>query len=328
MEALVVGGNIDPPKNSKIAQILAGHLKAASFQGYLPKDIRDRDLVVWMPNISNEKSKDYPKKDRGCVLVCSKVMREGYTRIDSVTRIFKMHGNAVIEIYPAYDGMTVTYEFILVDALGNVWGERTPDLKELADSIKRFYTWTKGSRRRSLTQGPSLILEPEMGEYYRFIQLNQKLALECADRCGNRFFGNYSTRCTKLFPSYRLSNELYAFSARNTDKKYITTEDMVVCDQDFYYSDRKPSVDTPVQLEVYDNFPSINYMIHGHGFIEGVEFTENYYPCGDMREAGEVLEILSRDWNGDVCAINLKNHGFLIVSSNLEEMDKNWRFYA
>ena len=52
-----------------------------------------------MPNIDNEEEKQYPIKKKGSVLICSKVMREGYKPIDAISRIFKMQGNAVIAIY-------------------------------------------------------------------------------------------------------------------------------------------------------------------------------------------------------------------------------------
>ena len=82
----------------------------------LPDNIKGYDLILWMVNIDNSEQKYYPSKDPGAVLICSKVMREGYTRINSLSRIFKMHGNAVIEIYKD-DPYNV--KFCLIDALGN-----------------------------------------------------------------------------------------------------------------------------------------------------------------------------------------------------------------
>ena len=51
----------------------------------LPDSIGGYDLVLWMLNIDNAEPKHYPSKDPGAVLICSKVMREGYTRIDSLS---------------------------------------------------------------------------------------------------------------------------------------------------------------------------------------------------------------------------------------------------
>jgi hypothetical protein len=45
-----------------------------------------------------------------------------------------------------------------------------------------------------------------------------------------------------------------------------------------YYGNKKPSVDTPVQLMIYQNAPAINYMIHGHYYVYGAPFTKSFYP--------------------------------------------------
>ena len=58
-------------------------------------------------------------------------------------------------------------------------------------------------------------------------------------------------------------------------------------------------------------------MIHGHMFIKGVPTTKNYFPCGDLREVFEIESLFKQGHT----TINLKNHGFLIASNNLHEMD-------
>ena len=323
---LIVGGNPITGKHSKIAELLGKELDACVVNGAISR-VEKRDLIIWMPDFSNDEDKIYPKKDQGAVLICSKVMREGYTHVDSVSRIFKMGGNAVIEIYPVYDGMVKRFEFQLVDALGNTWGDRSESLTKLKNSIIDLYLWTKGSVRRSLTQGPCLTLEPDLDEFYKFIQINRRLALQCAEGCGNRFFGNYSTRCTKLFPASRFGSELFAVSPRNIDKNFVTAQDMVVCDHNTYYSTRKPSIDTPVQLELYREFPLVNYMIHGHAYIQGAAWTNDYYPCGDMREIEGIIRVVRGNGSLTTTAINLKNHGFLILTDTIEELNRTWKFY-
>lgn len=84
-----------------------------------------------MPNISNENIKQYPKKSIGNVLIVSKVMREGYTDIDAINRIFKMHENAVIAIYNDSN----IFRFKLIDALGNVWYDGT-DLENICGNLQ------------------------------------------------------------------------------------------------------------------------------------------------------------------------------------------------
>ncbi len=104
MRTIIVGGDTDTGRESSIVKQLHDIVPWSHIHnGELPKQINGFDLTIWMPNISNEEPKDYPKKDKGSVLICSKVMRNGYTHIDSVSRIFKMHGHAVIEIYKEGD---------------------------------------------------------------------------------------------------------------------------------------------------------------------------------------------------------------------------------
>jgi len=87
-----------------------------------------------------------------------------------------------------------------------------------------------------------------------------------------------------------------------------------------YFGDRKPSVDAPVQLELYRDFPDINFMIHGHAYIRGdVPFTDKYYPCGDLREVDEVRKQL----NFGHSRINLKSHGFLLVGNCVEDFRRH-----
>ena len=101
---------------------------------------------------------------------------------------------------------------------------------------------------------------------------------------------------------------------------------MVSVDMNFfetvrYYGNRKPSVDTPVQLKIYQNAPRINYMIHGHYYVYGAPFTLNFYPCGDLREYTDLSQAIALTYNKYAMgAINLQNHGFLLYSSNLEQL--------
>jgi hypothetical protein len=135
----------------------------------------------------------------------------------------------------------------------------------------------------------------------------------------SRYFGNCSTRCMSTFPSIRC-NEHYLFSPRNINKTEITPDDMVLVNEDGYVGNKKPSVDTPIQIEIYKKFTNINYMIHGHAFFnQSAPSTEHYFPCGDLREVYEIFTLVYTDT--DFFAINLKNHGFLIGSKTVEKME-------
>lgn len=302
----------------------------------LPKVVQG-DVNIWMPNISNEVEKHYPLKYKGSVLICSKVMRPGYKMADAVSRIFKMQGNAVIAL--AKDEVSGNFIMKLIDALGNVWYNGS-NIYQLATAIMSLATFTKAAKRIPTTG----IANGEVKDLYNstlsnqdfklalneFIELNKTLQDCLHEKCGERFFGNLSTRCQKLFPTIRVENNDYMFvSPRNSNKSSITPEDMVMYfmnDNTFYMREypeykAKPSVDSPIQAKLYKLFSNINYMIHGHAFILGddIPMTKKYCLCGDMNEVDEISDVLE-DPGITHFIVNLRNHGFLLGASTLDEM--------
>lgn len=323
---LIVGGNWDPTggRKSSIVEKLEEMLGAKAANGgflsqlsYISEHVvKEFDVTIWMPNVENYEEKYYPKKRVGSILICSKVMRPGYNRFDSVTRIFKTHGNAVIEIHPDDNS---GYRFSLVDALNNEWVD-TRVLEVLCRSISEFVTWNSGVERIGCKKmGGDVPDRPE--ELKQLCEVTKLLADKVESERGGRFFGNASTRCMKMFPNMRDLGGAWV-SARNIDKHRIEPEDFVYSQFDFdkkkilYHGDRKPSVDTPVQLEVFKNYPKINYMLHGHAFIKDAPYTDEYFPCGDMREVKPLFRMLN-------CYkfLNLKNHGFLIVARTIRDLE-------
>jgi hypothetical protein len=312
---VIVGGNPLTNKKSKIIYMIYDYFKqnytTNLYNGVPCDNISESDITLWMPDIDNKEEKIYPKKKTGSVLICSKVLRDGRTKFDAVSRIFSMNGNAVICITKDSD----TYSFELIDALGNTWGDKSSSIETLCANIKAFYIWSSSQQRISLMQ--RFVPEKE------FIEMNKELAQKVQNSIGSRYFGNVSTRCMKLFPSNRNNKDenVFLFSARNSNKEFLTEDDFVIVktNQVFgeFYGNKKPSVDTPIQLELYKYFKNINYMIHGHAFIKGAIYTEDYFPCGDMREVQSVKDCLSGKWNTPMIILNLKNHGFLIGAENL-----------
>lgn len=323
MKTLIVGGSFFHPKESSIARKICESISPICEKSWIINGGDDLDfatalsflsgidLTIWMPDISNEVPKDYPKKDIGSVLICSKVLREGVKEYDAVTRIFKMNANAVIAI----DKSINPFNFQLIDALGNLWIS-TNNIDELCDEIVEFYRWSKTSVRENV-QEKSLGVDLDRNKLQKLIDINRIAADKVEVGTKNRYFGNTSTRCVKLFPTMR---EGFWFSARNTNKEKLTIDDMVLVkkeDKIYYEGSVKPSIDTPVQLNIYENLNHINFMIHGHAYIEGAVYTNRYFACGDVREANELIPILK---NHKV--VNLKNHGFLMATDNLEELNE------
>lgn len=325
MEIQIVGGNFGiNQKASSIVSMLADTLGAKTVLNggtieELPIEL-NADLVVWMPNIVNEEPKHYPNKKIGSVLICSKVMHDEYKKIDAISRIFKMHGNAVIAIYK----QCKPFVFELIDALGNTWYKGS-NIKELSDEIIRFYSFTKAAVRiQTKKEDVNIQLDTKTrNNITALIQANCRLQQYIETSCGNRFFGNISTRCQKLFPSLKINGKYMFVSPRNSDKRSLTPDDMVLYSVNNTYSgENKPSVDSPTQIKLYKIYPHINYMIHGHAILSGIGEvnTNNYRLCGDVREVDEILNVVSTSTTQFI--INLKNHGFLIGTDSIETLNK------
>jgi hypothetical protein len=326
MKKIVIGGDFsdDGGKPSSVIYKLTNILNSDITNGGSindletnANDLKGYDLIIWGPNITNEIEKIYPKKDTGSVLICTKVMRENRDFGDAVARVFKMNANAVIAI----DSTEKPFKFTLIDALGNVWCS-TSDLNELASRIEDLYDWSSSSFRTKTKSVEFTSEEQPKVNLNRLCDLVKRIADNVENERGGRYFGNVSTRCSKLFPSYRLDYDVVLMSARNISKERITPEDFVytkqISGEVFYHNDIKPSVDTPIQLGLYNYFKNINFLIHGHAYIKDAVTTEKYFPCGDLREFLEITSLIHPSANKII--INLKNHGFLIGTSDLDQL--------
>lgn len=286
----------------------------------LPDNV-EQDIVIWMPRIDNANPKNYPTKRQGTVLICSKEMRNGYTDIHAVSRIFKMKANAVIAIYKD----TSVFRFRLLDSLGTEWCN-TENIIDLVNAIRDFYEFSSKQKRIPSYQKNDIQVLFNLSRFPKnffetneLIELNKTLSDNVRKQAGNRFFGNLSTRCEKLFPSRRYRYHEFYCSPRNSDKEQLAPEDMVPClmydDGVFYYGDKKPSVDAPVQGEIYRNCMNVNFMIHGHAFVVGAKTTSEYFLCGDLNAVQGIIDLIGDQKHG---VINLKNHGFLFFGETLE----------
>lgn len=331
INGIIVGGTYNScfsfGKNSSIIAKLASCFE--NFDIINGSEIFDteynNDLIIWMPNISNSIEKIYPKKKKGSVLICSKVLRyesdieKGYG--EALNRIYKMHANAVILI----NKFSEKFKFSLLDALGNIWIE-TSNLEDLAKTINKFYCWSASSIRKDSTP-----LNMSRLKYFnesnlsidRLCEIVHTVSDKVESQRGGRYFGNVSTRCSYMFPSARSDYDSIIVSSRNSPKNKISINDFVIAkliDNNVFYNEgsNKPSVDTPIQLYLYKMFDDINFMIHGHAYIEDVLMTEDYYPCGDLRELKSILEHFLTGTR----VINLKNHGFLIAAKDIFDLKR------
>lgn len=82
MHVIIVGGGYGGKKSSiitKIGEQFSSADECCIINGGELSNISGFDLALWMLDVSNDKEKQYPVKDRGTVLICSKVIHEGYT---------------------------------------------------------------------------------------------------------------------------------------------------------------------------------------------------------------------------------------------------------
>lgn len=145
----------------------------------------------------------------------------------------------------------------------------------------------------------------------------------------DRFMGNASTRCCHGFPSARSDNGTVFMSRRNVDKTIISSDEFVEVTNDassgntLYFGDQKPSVDSPVQLRLYERYPNVNYIVHGHVYVKGAPFTDACIPCGFLEELEEIAnkfpDMLRRALVSTAgnFVINLRGHGCLILASDV-----------
>ena len=142
-----------------------------------------------------------------------------------------------------------------------------------------------------------------------------------------RFLGNSSFRWPKGFPSFRSGKYIFV-SKRNVNKEYISINEFVPVylenNKLYYCGDHKPSVDTPIQVRLYEKLSNINFMIHSHCYIKGAPFTKNALPCGAIEEVNEVLNLIKEhyenDYSKDFYLINLIGHGSIMMSSNPKQL--------
>jgi ribulose-5-phosphate 4-epimerase/fuculose-1-phosphate aldolase len=318
---LIVGGSYGN-KASSVVRKIAEELKMYKnlditvingFDEFTDLSVKGFPFIIWMPDFPNSMAKVYPEKDKGAVLICSKRMRTDTTKYDAVTRIFKMHGNAVLAIDNNIGKCTKLYTFTIYDALGNIW-TCTDNIVFVVRTMLAIRDWTLSSTRVSIPQGEEVqfTITPNLEV---FTDCVHKLAKYTMKASGIRMFGNASTRCMKLFPSAKTYGGILV-SARNIDKEFIGLDDFVPIIDGKACGNKKPSIDTPIHLALYKRFPQYNYMIHGHAFIDSAPFTDKYVPCGDLREVEEISRYINRGYS----VINLKNHGFIILTHDLDEV--------
>lgn len=296
------------------------------------------DVVIWMPNISNNlpKLKSIKSMFPKVILVSSKNnVPVEYSFQDIMAHGLALKSNLILEIRKLNNLFTGR----LFDTLGNVWRGTTIHFKEIGLVIASRSRDLMDIKRQGTVQSPEKedpivplcpaastleflnIVTDTADTFHRLIQPAKGVT---------RFLGNASFRCERGFPSLRFKDGRIYMSKRNVDKRSIDLNAFVQVGINdgtgvvWYRGPHKPSVDTVVQVRLYRALSNIHYMIHSHVYEKNAPFTSRMIPCGGLEEIQEVLDVISNnDFRGRPhFAVNLKGHGSIIFMNDPRNFDQ------
>lgn len=346
-KALFVGGTFDTNSGhpSHVIEIMSSTL---SNMGYLVNCINggnyamlqplldsaaDYDYVFWFANVPNDlpKVRDVKSVAPKVMLVTSKRNdNEKYSLEDLVQRALGAKSNLLVEFSKNPDNRL--FHIRVIDPLGCIWYEGA-DLKDaVVKTMNRLRFLRAATRQGTMQVNEEATVEvPQdfvdlIRDYAAKMQAVMPAAKETKRFIGNASMKPYFWRCSKGMPSFKTDKAIYV-SRRNVDKQFITADDFVpvfledskLC----YIGGRKPSVDTPVQVRLYEKLPNIRYMIHTHCYIPDAPFTSEAIPCGAVEEVGEVMRVVNNhyeDRTRSSYVINMLGHGSIIMGATLDDM--------
>ena len=311
--------------------------------------VENYNVVFWWANVPNEYTKNRnvkeinPKtilvssKRNDYITQYSKFSSKKYSFQELIQKALELKSNLTVE-FTKEDKLKIDshltshieklFKMRLFDPLGVVWYEGFDTFKMTEALIERLKFLIQITRQPTIKINDNITI-PNKSKFFKYVK-------ECAEifhekinpaKDVKRFLGNSSFRCQRGFPSFRTKNYIFV-SKRNVDKRYISKENFVPVKFEnnnlYYYGENKPSVDTPVQVRLYELLPKINYMIHSHCYTKNGHFTYQPVPCGGIEEVEEIKQIINEEYNGDYnkdfYEINLIGHGCIIMSSNVKKM--------
>ena len=348
-KVLFVGGNWDLScgKSSKIVERFSSCFDNVTvYNGGNYKDLKqiiesavDYDIVLWWANVDNSLPKIRNVKDINykVMLISSKRNDNKYTFHELLQRSLSLKSNLTIE----FNKQGNIYKMRLFDPLGNVWYEGD-SIEDCVLSLKDRLNLIKNIRRQSTIcdinnneiskknflseKGNCISIKSDFLEIIR--EYARIFAMEIFHTIDvKRFLGNASFRCQKGFPSFRDGKYVFV-SRRNVDKEYITIDDFVPVYEEnnkvYYCGCMKPSVDTPIQVKLYNKFQNINYMIHSHCYIKDAPYTELALPCGALEEVSSIDDVIQDyydgNYDGDFYVFNLLGHGSIMMSKEPKQL--------
>ena len=322
----------------------------------LLETVKQSDITFWWANVPNDlpKIRNIKEINYKTISVTSKRNDDDkYSFQEILQRMLEQKANLNV-IFKKEDNK---FRLTLCDPLGNVYYDGFDLVDFSSKLIKRLLFLTSITRTKTINSGnitpvkfyydifddlknaikdiseskTRILASLDTEEKKEFLKVVKEYAEILTKTIFNvkeqleikRFLGNASFRCNKGFPSFREGNYIFV-SRRNVDKTHISINEFVPTylkdNQVYYLGDNKPSVDTPVQLKLYDKLPNIRYMLHSHVYIKDAPTIESTLPCGALEEADEILKYIQttkEQFNISNLAINLKGHGCLIMSDNV-----------
>ncbi len=287
------------------------------------EDIYNYNLIYWFADVPNGKPKlikNIKQQHNACILVTSKRNFGEYSFADNIYHALNNKSNLFVE----FTKSGINYGGRIADPLGNVFLDHSKDftlvgkvLRKRTDELLRYTRLPSqqiGKRKEVPDETEFFsIIKDHAAEFHRLIHAHPETV--------NRFFGNASFRCEKGFPSFKHNSQIYV-SRRNIDKRYIGGEGFVAVEKSLpirYYGNAKPSVDTPIQIKLYEKYRNVKYILHGHVYIKDAPFTENIVPCGALEEVSEIVNVFPDQKTVDV-AINLRGHGSLVLAGEVNRL--------
>lgn len=344
MKILIVGGTWDDNggRPSSIVSRFATDLTAKTSRvdtingGYYAELINllsesvltQYDVVFWWANVPNDKPKlrDVKAVNPRIILVGSKRNDDNkYNYQELISMALGRKQNLVVTFAKEAEKL---FRFTIYDPLGNEWynGTSIADcVTVLKNRLETLVTITRiGTNNAPMIEKITTNINP------RYLAVVKKYAEKFHELImpepTTRFLGNSSFRCRNGFPSFR-NGELIYVSKRNIDKTGIDENGFVPVlasrkpdEKVTVLSDIKPSVDTPVQLALYEMFPNINYMVHSHTYVKDGIFTSNPLPCGAYEEVEEINNTIA-DKTKSFYAINLIGHGCIVMSDDVDKLE-------
>lgn len=294
----------------------------STLQNYIVPETMDSNIIYWFSHSPSDKTRfvERIKKLAPCaiLIMLSRNDNKSASIFEQTSKMLSVKANLMLELHKTETGM---FSASILDPLGNCFLENEPSTKEVARILLlRTGQLSVIERVPSISIGTHMPIVEE-NEFFSIAKesANKFHDLLHADK-QDRYLGNISFRCESGFPSFRKDNLIYV-SKRNLDKRTIGANGFVaIHPRSFnvvqYYGDEKPSVDTPIQLLLYNYYNKIKYMIHSHVYIEGAPETGKILPCGAVEEYDEIVRFV-QDMNVDNIAINLLGHGSLVGSADL-----------